>query len=48
MYQHNWYGRITDELLQQLPEAVRSRAPTLPKLGRLDVTAVRLADYFIT
>lgn len=48
MYQDNWYERITSELLQQLPEDLRAKLPALPKLGRLDVTTVQHADYFIT
>jgi DNA-directed RNA polymerase len=48
MYQHDWLTQITGELLQQLPDQVRCKAPPLPKLGRLDVNNVRLADYFIT
>lgn len=48
MYQEDWYSRITDELLHQLPPDLTTRLSSRPKLGGLDITTVQQSDYFIT
>lgn len=48
LYSHDWYTTITDELLAQIPEELRSTLPPRPMLGGLDVNHVRQADYFIS
>lgn len=48
MYGPDRYTRLTDELLQQLPQDLAASVPSRPKLGGLDITAVQQSDYFIT
>jgi|GEM_PF-2336089 len=48
LYSKDWFTLITDELLHQLPTALKQKLPARPKLGELDVNHVRNANYFIT
>ena len=48
LYSEDWFTRITDQLLAQLPEELRSDLPPRPGLGGLDVNHVRNATYFIS
>ena len=48
LYSEDWFTRITDELIQQLPPGLQSTVQDRPKLGELDVHHVRNATYFIS
>lgn len=48
LYSEDWFTRITDELLQQLPTELHAKVPARPALGHLDIDHVRNATYFIS
>ena len=46
MYSVNWFEKITNTLIQQLPRG--SDLPPKPKQGNLDLSVVKTSNYFIT
>jgi len=48
LYSFDWWGNITNELLQQLPSKVVAALPPRPVLGSLNTNQTRSSSYFIT
>jgi len=48
IYDQDWFARIADQLLSQIPTEAWPSLPTRPIVGRLDLTQVEHSNYFIT